>query len=47
MSEEIIQLMEKVIEGESKELVQSSIEEMPNELLEAEKKKLTQVARQL
>ncbi len=45
MSKEIIQLNEKVIKGQLKELVRSSVEETLNELLEAEAEKLTLAAR--
>ena len=45
MSEKIIQLNEDVIKGQSKDLVRGSVEETPNELLEAESQKLTQAAR--
>ena len=45
MSEKIVQLNEEVIKGQLKELVRDSVEEMLNELLEAEAQKLTQVAR--
>ena len=43
MPEKIVQLNEEVIKGQIKELVRGSVEETPNELLEAEK--LTQAAR--
>lgn len=42
MSEQIVQLNEEVIRGQLKELVRGSVEETPNELLEAETEKLTQ-----
>ena len=45
MSEKIVQLNEEVIKGQIKELVQGSVEETLNELLEAEAEKLTQAAR--
>jgi transposase-like protein len=44
ISEEIVQLNEEA-KGQIKELVQSSVEETLNELLEAEAEKLTQAAR--
>ena len=44
-SEKIIQLNEKVIKGQLKELVRGSVEDTPNELLEVEAEKLTQAAR--
>ena len=44
MSEKIVQLNEEVIKGQLKELVQGSVEETLNELLEAESEKLTQAA---
>ena len=45
MSEKIVQLNEKVIKGQIKELVRSSVEEILNELLEKEAESLTQAAR--
>ncbi len=45
MSEKIVQLNEDVIKDQLKELVRGSVEEMLNELLEAEAEKLTQAAR--
>ena len=45
MSEKIVQLNEEVIKGQIKELVQGSVEETLNELLEAEAERLTQAAR--
>ena len=45
MSEKIVQLNEEVIKGQIKELVQGSVEETLNELLEAEAQKLPQTAR--
>ncbi len=45
MSEKIVQLNEKVIKGQIKELVRDSVEETLNKLLEAEAEKLTQAAR--
>ena len=45
MSEKIVQLNEEVIKGQLKELVQGSVEETLNELLEAEAEKLTQASR--
>lgn len=44
MSEKIIQPNEKVIKGQLKELVQGSIKETLNGLLESKAEKLTQVA---
>ena len=44
MSEKIVQLNEKVIKGQIKELVRSSVEEILNELLEKEAESLTQQA---
>ena len=44
MPEKIVQLNEEVIKGQLKELVQGSVEEPINELLEAEASKLTQAA---
>lgn len=41
MSEKIVQLNEKVIKGQIKELVRGSVEETLNGLLEEESKKLT------
>lgn len=38
MSEKIVQLNEKIIKGQIKELVRDSVEETLNELLEAEGK---------
>lgn len=45
MSEKIVQLNEDVIKCKLKKLVHGSIEEILNELLEAEVKKLIQSAR--
>ena len=45
MSEKIVQLNEKVIKGQIKELVRGSVEEILNELLEKEAESLTQAAR--
>ncbi len=45
MSNDIVQFNEEIIKGQIKELVRSSVEETPNELLEAEAEKLTQAAR--
>ena len=45
MSEKIVQLNEKVIKGQIKELVRGSVEETLNELLEKEAESLTQAAR--
>ena len=45
MSEKIVQLNEKVIKGQIKELVRGSVEETLNGLLEAEAQKLTQAAK--
>ena len=45
MSEKIVQLNDKVIKGQSKELVCGSVEETLNELLEKEAESLTQAAR--
>ena len=45
MSEKIVQLNEKVIKDQLKELVRGSVEETLNELLEQEAEKLTQAAR--
>ena len=45
MSEKIVTLNEEVIKGQIKELVQRNVEEMLNELLEAEAEKLTQAGR--
>ena len=45
MSEKIVQLNEKVIKGQLKELVRGSVEETLNELLEQEAEQLTQAAR--
>ncbi len=45
MSEKIVQLNEKVIKGQIKELVRGSVEETLNGLLEAEAGKLTQAAK--
>ena len=45
MSEKIVQLNEKVIKGQLKELVRESVEETLNGLLEAEAEKLTQAGR--
>lgn len=45
MSEKTVQLNEKVIKGQIKELVRSSVEEILNELLEKEAESLTQAAR--
>lgn len=45
MSEKNVQLNEKVIKGQIKELVRGSVEETLNELLEQEAAKLTQAAR--
>lgn len=45
MSEKIVQLNEKVIKGQIKELVRGSVEETLNGLLEEESKKLTQAAK--
>ena len=45
MPEKIVQLNEKVIKGQLKELVRGSVEETLNELLEAEATSLTQEAR--
>ena len=45
MSNNIVQFNEEIIKGQIKELVRSSVEETPNELLEAEAEKLTQAAR--
>ena len=42
MSEKIVQLNEKVIKGQIKELVRGSVEETLNELLEKEAESLTQ-----
>lgn len=44
MTEKIVQLNEKVIKGEIKELVRGNVEETLNKLLEAEAAKLTQAA---
>jgi len=41
MSEKIVQLNEKVIKGQLKELVRGGVEETLNEMLEAEAEKLT------
>ena len=45
MSEKIVQLNEKIIKGQLKELVRGSVEETLNELLEKEAESLTQAAR--
>ena len=45
MSEKIVQLNEEIIKGQLKELVRSSVEETPNELLEKEAESLRQAAR--
>lgn len=45
MSEKIVKLNEAVIKSELKELVQGSVQETLNELLEAEAEKLTQAVR--
>ena len=45
MSEKIVQLNEKIIKGQLKELVRGSVEETLNELLEKEADSLTQAAR--
>ena len=45
MSAKIVQLNEKIIKGQIKELVRGSVAETLNELLEAEAEKLTQAAR--
>ena len=42
MSEKIVQLNEEIIKGQLKELVQGSVEETLNELLEKEAESLTQ-----
>ena len=42
MSEKIVQLNEKIIKGQIKELVRGSVEETLNELLEKEAESLTQ-----
>lgn len=41
MPGEIVQIIEEVIKGQLKEMVQGSVEETLNELLEQEAKKLT------
>ena len=45
MSEKIVQLNEKIIKGQLKELVRGGVEETLNELLEKEAESLTQAAR--
>lgn len=45
MLEKIVQLNEKVIKGQLKELVRGSVKDTLNELLEVEANKLTQAAR--
>ena len=45
MSEKIVQLNEKIIKGQLKELVRGSVEETLNELLKKEAESLTQAAR--
>ena len=45
MSEKIIQLNEKIIKGQIKELARVSVEKTLNELLEKEAESLTQAAR--
>ncbi len=45
MSEKIVQLNEEIIKEQLKELVQGSVEETLNELLEKEAESLTQAAR--
>ena len=45
MSEKIVQLNEKIIKGQIKELIRGSVEETLNELLEKEAESLTQAAR--
>ena len=45
MSEKIVQFNEEIIKGQLKELVQGSVEETLNELLEKEAESLTQAAR--
>jgi len=45
MSEKIVQINEKVIKGQIKELVRGSIEETLNQLLEQEAQALTQATR--
>ena len=45
MSEKIVQLNEKIIKGQIKELARVSVEKTLNELLEKEAESLTQAAR--